>query len=158
MAGLDETALDRIWDLLRRSRIQVPIDPGLPELRRLLSDLRGKRNRLLTAHVTVARKLARLKAELVHLDRKIERETARMLSRNEGMLGARNAAQKQARVRHELEVVYDERASIRADVEVLDLVLGSVRVARDELRGAFDEVSRSLACLELDWKIESGRQ
>ena len=97
---------------------------------------------------------ASLRADLIATDRAIEEASARILDSGEGLLGATTEKARQARVKVIASDLFDLKAELKAELEEVEGLLYSARYVRDELRSAFEEVSRSLASVELEYRIE----
>ena len=71
-----------------------------------------------------------------------------------GLALANNEKQRQARVRIQLEDHYLARDELKGDVIVLEALTAHAKHVMDELRFAFEEASRSLSTIELEYRVE----
>ncbi len=127
-------------------------------LRRLYATIRTHRNkaqRLLGALLQI---LGGLKADRERVARIVEKATAAAVNDGTapgrpGFLGCRTSADRTARVKVLVSDDLDALASIEEDVALVAECVGHARGVIAELQAAFEEASRTMASIELDWKI-----
>jgi hypothetical protein len=154
-APVDAEAVRRITD--RLAGIQVALDPDADAraLRATFAEVRKYRNVVTKSAFAVLPRLAEVKADLARIDQVIAAESAVILE--EGRIShAKNADERKAAVRCQVEDLHRARAEVKADLHVLEEAASLVRWLRDELTTAFEEASRLLAAVDLEWRIKRG--
>lgn len=155
---VDVDALDRIHQRLREVRVTLVADPSSRGLRALFAEIRQRRNQVARIMSGLIPLHGRLRADRERVGRVVEAATARTIDRREGFLGCRTEKERAARVKILLEAELDEQAGLEADVALVAETLAHARLVLDELRAAFEEASRGLASLDLEYRIETGGQ
>lgn len=150
-----EAVLDAVHAKLGTIRVDLNPDPSSTDLRELFSRIRCDRNVVARILASLLPRLALLRADLVRLDRTIEREGAAIMDSGEGLLGATNDRLRAFRLKVVLSDEHDMRAAVKEDLVLVDEVVSHSRLVREELRFAFEEASRALASIEFEWKVET---
>jgi len=151
-SGLDEELIEKLHAKLKGIRVDLDPEPSAGSLRERFAKIRQHRNTVVRIAGSILPRVAMLRADLVRVERVIEAETA-MLTETGHAVG-NNAQERQASLKQKLREWHDARAEVRADLHMAEEVISHAKWVRDELRFAFEETSRSLASIELEWKIE----
>lgn len=146
---------------LGQIRVDLPSDGGkrgARHMRGLFSAIRGHRNAVQRILSVLLPKAAEIRAELVLVERTIEADDARIRDSRRGLFEADGKKLAEATVKGKIRIILDDwfdlKAELRSDLEILDAVIGHARIVREELRLAFEEASRSLASIDLEYRIE----
>jgi len=146
--------IDAVHARLGEVRVTLSPDPAIDELRESFAEIRGHRNVVSRILAKLLPLLARLRADQIRLDRTCSREGAAIVDSGEGLLGCTNDKLRTARVKLLLSDDYDALAEVRADLALVEEAVSHAKLAREELRFAFEEASRALASIELEWRVE----
>jgi len=150
---VDPDVVDQIHDRLKGVAVTHRKDPDAGTLRDQFSTIRQHRNTVSRVIAVLLPKLGRLRSDMARIDQVIDAESAEAV--NTGMVsGAKNVDQRKAKLRDLLSEWHYARAGIRADLHLVEEAVSHAKWVREELRYAFEETSRALASLELEWKIE----
>lgn len=161
MSGISKDQAGKFHKALQGVSVELPPVGDTPtpvELRELFREIRNKRNRVMRVLGVVIPVIADLKADLVRLDRLIEELTA--VHRNPGsedgtsFVGCKNEPERTARIKVSLVHEYGDRALVKAQLVRVEGVREHARMIVAELADAFEGASRSLASIELEWKLE----
>lgn len=151
---VDESKWDEACAKLRKVLAPLPRDPDAADLREHFAVIRDARNKV---SLTLARALPiqrRLRADLASCEAVIKAEGARLVYARTGFALCKNEMERKARLDSLLEGSHAVRLEIANDLLVLDQVVAFLRHLTQELRDAFEESSRSLASIELEYRIE----
>jgi hypothetical protein len=149
---------------LRLSGIQVELpDPderkqrvSTRSIRALFAAIRRKRNQVGKVVGWLLPRHADVRADLVRIEKVIKAQTAEILRTDPPALRwANNVTEKQAAVREILSDWHEAKAELEVEAIALAEALAHSRWVREELKFAFEEASRSLATIELEWKFET---
>lgn len=145
---------------LSRIEVVMPKDPDAPRLRAFFEVLRRRRNAVMTLLGRTLPVLGALKADRERVKRITEKATAACLDRfPDGYVGAtRPATRIAARTKILVSDELDALASLEADIARVSEVVNHARMVLGELEGCFNETSRTLATLELEWRITHGER
>lgn len=161
---LDVEMVERVHKGLRAISIKLKRDPDIPDLRHLFADIRRQRNRVARTLGSLMPLAAKIRADLVRVERVIDAETAMRIERRQDLMDdgeqgreKTTAPQRAARVKVALRSWYDARADLKADMVVVDEVLAHAKMVREELRYGYEEASRSLASIDLEKSISLHR-
>jgi len=146
--------IDAVHARLGEVRVTLDPDPAIDELRESFAEIRGHRNVVSRILAKLLPLVARLRADQIRLDRTCSREGAVIVDSGKGLLGCTNEKLRAARVKLMLSDEYDALSEVRADLALVEEAVSHAKLAREELRFAFEEASRALASLELEWRIE----
>lgn len=150
---VDEAVIDRFHNYLARVEIELPQGKTTTHIRNLMRVIREKRNGVGKVLSYLHRTKGSLSADLTRLERIFDAEKNLRYDRGDCFAGTTNDKQREARVRSVLSQQLDACASLKGDLALVGEALAHARLVLDELRGAFDEASRLLASIELDWRI-----
>jgi predicted nucleic acid-binding Zn-ribbon protein len=146
--------IERLHNKLSGLRVPLPSEINNQSIREAVSKIGENRN---TASLVLSKTypiLGRLKSYASRLDRILEAESSIIRDTKKGMLGTKNEKDRQSRINVILDELLDSRAEVKASLcEVQELVSHSKHVI-EELRSAFEELSRMLATYELDYRIQ----
>lgn len=146
--------IDQIHVRLGKIQVTLPRDPDAASLRDLFADIREHRNSVSIVLAALLPRLAGLKGEAEKVGRVIEAEAAKILDSGAGLYNATNEKLRQARIKLILSSLYETRTAIRVDLMLIEEAVNHARMTREELRSAFEEGSRSLFSLELEYRVE----
>lgn len=152
---VDLEKLDAIHVALREIAVELKRDPSSTELRALFAKIRRHRNKVSRIFGTFLPRVVRYKADLLHVESLIAGDTAQILYTGQGLALATNEKQRGARVRVLLEDQYGALEAVKHDLLALEAIVAHTRQVQDELRFAFEEASRGLTTLELEYRIEA---
>lgn len=150
---INPETIERVHQALRGVEVAIPRDPTVIRLRRLFSVIRDKRNRVTRILAGLFPSLGKLKAELAMIERRIEAMRAKIIHTHRMSL-AKNAQERDAYIRANLQEEYEVRASLEEDLALLGEAVSHARLVLDELRSAYEEASRQLSSLDLEYRIE----
>lgn len=153
---VDVGALDKVHARLRKVSVVLDPDPSSTELRTLFADIRGHRNTVSRIFGTLFPRLARYRADVVRVESLIAAESAQIVWTGKGLALATNEKARTARIRVILSEHHEAREELREDVIGLEALVAHAKHVQDELRSAFEEASRGLASIELEYRIERG--
>lgn len=152
---LDEKKVEKLHEALRGISIRVPKEPTFQNVRATISQIRAHRNQVINILGKVLPRLGRLKAHTRRAQRALDHATAQTM---EGGLGPERAhAARLLRTKARLHEEHDAVAALEEDVLLLTELVGHAKIVREELEAAFQETSRTLATLEMEWKVETSR-
>lgn len=153
--GIPESKLEDIQKKLMGMTVRLSREPSSKEIVQTFSQIREHRNVVSKILVKLIPVRARLRAELIRIERFIEGTKARKLRNNEGFVGCDTSTHKKERLawllRDELEI----KAAVREDLEIVEELVEMVKIVREELKFAYDEASRALTALEFEFKVET---
>lgn len=152
---MNPQAIAKVYEKLLGVQVELHRDPGTQSLRRDFASIRSYRTKTTKILIRLKARLAGLRGDLVRVERLIEHNASYMLATNEGLLGCTNVTQKKARIKVELEEWYEAKAVLKDEVQLVEEAVSSAMIVREELRYAYEEASRSLASIELEYRIES---
>lgn len=157
---VDPDQLSAINRRLGQIRVDLPSDPGRKgsrALRSLFAAIRVHRNAVQRILSTLIPKAAQLRAELILVERTLDADDARIRDSRRGLFeGDKKLPETtvKARIRLILSDWHDLRAELKSDLEIIDAVIVHARNIKEELRMSFEEASRCLASIELEYRIE----
>jgi hypothetical protein len=153
--GIPQEKLDGMHEALSRIAVKVVNSPSLSDVREILGEIRISRNKVARVLAATLPRMARIRAEALRLDRVIELHMSAVLGTGEGGIKvAKNDRARTALAKVLVSGLLDVRADMHADLVGLDELIAHAKLVRDELRSAFEEVSRALAAIELEYRIE----
>lgn len=121
-------------------------------VRATFSDIRRHRNTVTRVLGILIPRHASLRADLLRVERVIESETSKILGNNLLPL-SKNMTESQARAKNLISDWYDRRCEIKCQLAVLEELINYAKIIREELKLAFDESSRALSSIELEFKV-----
>lgn len=154
-APVEAASVDKIYNLLTKVRVEIKRDPDSRDLRASFATVRSQRTKVTMMLVKLKARLAELRGDLIRVDRIIEHNAAYMQATGEGLAGCKNLDQRKARIKVDLEEWYEARATLRDEVQIYEEAVSSTLIIREELRYAYEEASRSLASIQLEYQIET---
>lgn len=152
---VDAAAIAKVYAMLQQVRVEIKRDPESRDLRVSFATVRSQRTKVTMVLVTLKARLAGLRGDLIRVERIIEHNSSYMLATGEGLTGCKNTEQRKARIKVDLEEWYEARAVLRDEVQFVEEAVSSTMIVREELRYAYEEASRSLASIQLEYQIES---
>lgn len=121
-------------------------------LRDTLANIRDRRNMVTKILGKLMPLNAGLRADLIRVERVIECEAALIIGNNMLPL-AKNITEKQARTKTLIAPWYEKKCEIKSQIEILDSIISFAKIIREELKLAFEESSRSLASIDLEYRV-----
>jgi len=149
---VDPSRVEKIHVALRKLQVSLEDEPDLHSLRAQFTTIRSQRNSVTKLVGFLLPDIGALRSDLVRVDRVIDAETAMLVET--GHAHGSNATERTASLKQKMREWHDARADIRADLHLLEEAVSHAKWVRDELRFAFEEASRSLASIELEYRIE----
>lgn len=155
---VSEDSIDKIHAFFSNVQVELPRAKTTRHLRDLMRVIRVKRNSVGKVLGFLLRLNGSLKADLARVERIYDAERNLRYDRQDCFAGTTNDKQREARVRGLLSKELDATSSLEADLALVGEALSHGRLVLDEIRGAFDEASRLLSSIDLDWRVESGQR
>ena len=152
---VDVETLDKIHAKLKKVSVCLDPDPSSTDLRALFAQIRRHRTMVSRIFGTFLPRVARYRADMIQVDSLIAGEGAQILYTGQGLATTTNEKQRAARVRVILDDHHDAQADLKEDLLALEAVVAHARHVQEELRFAFEEASRGLTTLELEYRIEA---
>lgn len=154
--ALRAEAIEKVHRRLGAVSIVLRPDPTSVELRRLFAAIRSNR--------TVAAKIlagllptrGRLRAAKARLERQVEEAHAASRDARNCFLGCRTETDKTARLRVMHAELHDALAEVEADLALVAEAVEHARLVLQEQQAAFEEASRQLASIDMEWRVERG--
>lgn len=154
-ARVSADGIERVHARLRAVSIVLPAEPDAATLRDLFAKVRANRNRVARILGTLLPLRGRLRAALARVERRIEDQAARTIDGKSGFIGCRTEADKKARIKVLLSEDYDEKALLEEDLAIVSEATEHARLVLEEQRAAFEEASRSLSSIDLEFRVET---
>lgn len=151
---------DRVAGLHRRLAVlrvrhEDPDEMDASSLRTQFVAIRRSRNVIQRIVSRLSPRLGQLRADASRIEAVIAAEAAELsLPTNAALDGCRNESQRKALLRSYLQEWYEAREDVRADLLLIEEVMTHAKWVREEMKYAFEETSRSLAAIEMDYKYE----
>ncbi len=145
---------EKLHQHLQKIRVELDPDPSSTDLRSLFAEIRKHRNMVAKIIGQVIPRLVEERAALLRLERVIDAVASDKRDKGEGFIGCTNEVQRKARLRVLQSEDYDKRVDVRVRLMYAEELVAHAKLVREELRFAFEEASRSLASLDMEYRIE----
>ncbi len=151
---VDVEKLDALHAKLRNVSVVLKPEPTSQELRALFSEIRRNRTMVSRIFGIFLPRVARYRADALRVESALAAETAQIMFTGQGLALTKNEKQRTSRIRTILSDLYEQQVQIKEDLLALEVVVSHTKHVHSELRDSFEEASRSLAALDMEYRLE----